>query len=149
MAEGSGRAEEATGRPKWPAIGIALLWTALTPFLMGVVAGVVTLAERATGHGTVNGNVLAAGAIEAIVYLVVSFGVFRMARHVGVPQWFWLAGPAGYLLGAAAYLVLGTSAGGVLALSLREGTVMAVDTAACACGAYVGARAHALARAGS
>ena len=125
--------------PLWPAVLIGLMWAALTPFLVGIVATVVTLTERVAGRGAVNGNGIAAGTIEAFVYLIVAFGVFRMARRIGVPCLFWLAGPGGYVLGAAGYVLLGMAVGGEPGPGAPI-AVIAVDTVACALGAYAGTR---------
>jgi len=136
---GEGITEEPKS-PRWPAIAIGVAWVVLTPFLMGVTAAAVTAAELVTGKGVVNGNPVISGAIEALVYLIVSFGVFGMARRLGVPRLFWIAGPAGYVLGAIGTVGLWWLVGGAATVGPRWLIAATVNTAACAIGAYVGAR---------
>lgn len=126
-------------RPVWPLVVVALLWAGLTPALVSVVALLVTAADRVAGKGAVSKSLVIATALEALVYLLVSFGVFRMARGFGAGRWYWLAGPIGYLAGAGGYALLAASAGADAGLVAPLAVIVA-DAVACAAGAFAGGR---------
>lgn len=129
-------------RPAWPLAVVAVLWAGMTQALLGIVAVLALAIERVAGKGVVGKSLVLSVALEAIVYLAVSFGVFRMARLFGSRRFFWLAGPLGYLVGLGGYALLAMSTGADAGPVAPLAAIVA-DTVACAVGAFLGARGSA------
>ncbi|MDO8964475.1 MAG: hypothetical protein Q7W30_08310 [Coriobacteriia bacterium] len=136
-AVGTADAGDRPSKPvRWPLFAFAALWTALTPFVLGLAVAIIYGVELAMRRMTLRHDLGLSAAIEAACYLLVAFLAFRFARRLDPPRWFWVVGPLGYLAGLAANLALGALAGGAL-LGLNQALAVyaACDVTACAAGA--------------
>ena len=144
------RASGATGASRRLALfGVAALWTVVSLFAAGPVSWLVaTLADLAHMPAAATSRVFI-GTVDALVYAVLAFAVFRLAvRHTPGARYAFAA-LLGYLVGQAGYLGVGWLVdGGTAGLSVLDPVLITVEAVASTLGAAGAVAAWSMRRGG-
>jgi hypothetical protein len=117
-------------------VWIAAIWAGVSLALSGPVGWLVTALAGAAHMPAAAASRVFVGVVDALVYALVSFAVFTLARAYRPPAWYMFAALAGYLLGQAGYLALGWLVdGGTASLASVDPVLMAVEAVASTLGA--------------
>lgn len=127
-------------RRSWALIGVATGWVTVAFFAVAPVSVVVAFFAGVAGRPELVANTAFAATIEASVYLVFAAAVFRVARVLRLPGWYWVVGPLGYLVALGAYIGV-MLLGETVAMPKGEGWVfVAADVLATGLGAWLAGR---------
>jgi len=129
----------AQGRKRfWALAGVAFGWVTVAFFAVAPVSAVLSFLAGAAGRPELAGATAFAATVEALVYLVFAAAVFRVARILRLPGWYWVVGPVGYLVAFGAYVGVMLWLGDTMAFPRGEGWVfVAADVAATSLAAWV------------
>jgi hypothetical protein len=120
-----------------PLIGLLVGWVIVCFFAVAPVSVVVAFLAGVAGRPGLVGNTAFAATLEALVHLGFAVAVFRAARVLRLPRWYWLAGPLGYLMALGLYVAVMLLLGDTMAVPRGQGWVfVAADVAATALGAW-------------
>jgi hypothetical protein len=93
---------------RWrPLAWIAALWVVVSLFAAGPVSWLVSGLANVAHMPAAGTSRVFVGVVDALVYVVLAFGLFALAGRYRPPVWYVLAALAGYLVGQAGYVALG------------------------------------------
>ncbi len=136
--DGSARAGS-TGA--WGVAAFTAGWALLCVFAVAPASWLVVGLASAAGRPALATGIALPALVESLVYLVLSFLVFRVSGALGLPAWRWVLGPAGYVASVVVYVAVMRLLASTDASPSGVGwTFIIADTAVTALGAWTSTR---------
>lgn len=118
-------------------LGLGAGWVVVCFFAVAPVSAAVAFAAGAAGRPALVTVTAFASTIEALVYLLLTLAVFRVARMLGLPRATWLLGPIGYLVALGLYIAVMLLLGDTMVVPRGEGwAFVTADVLVTALGAW-------------